>query len=77
MRPEKFTEAHKTPFLAELLCSNSLKSIDITNSNGLLKKELEIAGSLLIRIAYETKTPSGNALSVDRELFAKKVNRSY
>lgn len=73
MRPLKLTEAHQTGLLAELLCSNSLKSLDITNSNGLLKKELEIAGSLLIKIAYETRVPSGNALAVDRQLFAEKV----
>ncbi len=73
MRPLKLTEAHQTGLLAELLCSNSLKSLDITNSNGLLKKELEIAGSLLIKVAYETRVPSGNALAVDRELFAEKI----
>ncbi|ADR19019.1 methylenetetrahydrofolate--tRNA-(uracil(54)-C(5))-methyltransferase (FADH(2)-oxidizing) TrmFO [Calditerrivibrio nitroreducens] len=73
MRPHKLTEAHQTGLMAELLCSNSLKSIDITNSNGLLKKELELMGSLLIKIAYETRIPAGNALSVDRKLFAEKV----
>jgi methylenetetrahydrofolate--tRNA-(uracil-5-)-methyltransferase len=73
MRPKKLTEAHQTGLLAELLCSNSLKSIDITNANGMLKKELEFAGSLLIRLAYESRVPSGNALSVDRTIFAEKV----
>ncbi|MCA1933529.1 MAG: methylenetetrahydrofolate--tRNA-(uracil(54)-C(5))-methyltransferase (FADH(2)-oxidizing) TrmFO [Calditerrivibrio sp.] len=73
MRPLTNTEAHSTAFLAELLCSNSLKSMDITNSNGLLKKELELGNSLLIKIAYETKVPSGNALSVDRDLFSQKI----
>ncbi|MEF3254583.1 MAG: methylenetetrahydrofolate--tRNA-(uracil(54)-C(5))-methyltransferase (FADH(2)-oxidizing) TrmFO, partial [Deferribacterales bacterium] len=73
MRPLKMTEAHETGDLAELLCSNSLKSTDITNSNGLLKKELEIGNSLLIKVAYETRVPAGNTLAVDRELFSKKI----
>ncbi|MCX8084007.1 MAG: methylenetetrahydrofolate--tRNA-(uracil(54)-C(5))-methyltransferase (FADH(2)-oxidizing) TrmFO [Calditerrivibrio sp.] len=73
MRPLKQTEAHQTGLLAELLCSNSLKSMDLENASGLLKKELELMGSLLIKIALETKVPSGNALAVDRELFARKI----
>lgn len=75
MRPFTNTEAHNTAFLAELLCSNSLKSIDITNSSGLLKKELELGNSLLIKIAYETRVPSGNTLAVDRNLFSEKITK--
>ena len=72
MKP-KFTAAHKNPNLAELVCSNSLKSSDLLTAGGLLKQELRMLDSLLIRIADETKVPAGNSLSVDRELFSKKV----
>lgn len=73
MRPTKLTPAHRTPFLAELVCSNSLKSQELTNAHGLLKEELRILGSLVMKKADETSIPGGKALVVDRELFAKSV----
>ena len=72
MKP-KFTPAHKNENLAELVCSNSLKSNDITTAGGLLKEELRQLDSLLIKVADETRVPAGNSLSVDRNLFSQKV----
>ena len=72
MKP-KFTPAHKNINLAELVCSNSLKSNEITTAGGLLKEELRHLDSLLIKIADETRVPAGSSLSVDREKFSAKV----
>ncbi|MBE5757409.1 MAG: methylenetetrahydrofolate--tRNA-(uracil(54)-C(5))-methyltransferase (FADH(2)-oxidizing) TrmFO [Clostridiales bacterium] len=72
MKP-KFTPAHKNENLGELVCSNSLKSNDITTAGGLLKEELRKLDSLLIKIADETRVPAGNSLSVDRNLFAERI----
>src|SRR5208282_3752037 len=76
MRPEKMTEAHKTPLLAELVCSNSLRSREIVTGPGLLKKELEIAGSLVMRAALASEVPAGSAMAVDRTLFAAHINET-
>lgn len=73
MKPEHKSEAHKSNNFAELVCSNSLKSNEITNACGLLKKEMEILGSLFVKVANETSVPAGQALAVDRELFSKKI----
>ncbi len=73
MRPMNMTGAHKTDKFAEFVCSNSLGSFDIFNASGLLKKEMEILGGELIKIAYECSVPAGNALAIDRELFSQKV----
>lgn len=73
MKPQKYTPAHSNENLAEIVCSNSFKSNLLTNACGLLKEELRRLDSLLIRIADETKVPAGQALAVDREIFAKKV----
>ena len=75
MKP-KFTSAHKNPNLAELVCSNSLKSSDILTAGGLLKEELRHLGSLLIKVADETRIPAGSSLAVDRELFSKKITET-
>ena len=75
MKPRKFTEAHNNPNLAEIVCSNSLKSNLHTNACGLLKEELRYLDSLLIKIADKTQVPAGQALAVDRELFAKEVTK--
>lgn len=75
-KPTKFSPAHKNKNFAELVCSNSLKSNLLTNSCGLLKEELRQLGSLLLKIADEVKVPSGEALSVDRELFAQNVTQT-
>lgn len=73
-RPTTMTPAHQTGYFAELVCSNSLKSNRLDNACGLLKEEMRIMGSLTMQIAAETSVPSGNALSVDRDLFAKGVS---
>ncbi len=76
MRPARMTEAHKTGFLGELVCSNSFKSDSIGNANGLLKLELRMAGSLLMEIARNTRVPAGSAVCVDRTAFASEVTRA-
>ena len=73
MRPKKTTPAHETGNLAEIVCSNSFKSKLHTNACGLLKEELKLLDSLLIKIAEETAVPAGQALAVDREKFSKRV----
>ncbi len=73
MKPNNFSPAHSNKDLAEIVCSNSFKSNLHTNACGLLKEELRLLDSLLIRIADETSVPSGQALAVDREKFSKRV----
>lgn len=73
MKPQKFSPAHSNENFAEIVCSNSFKSNLHTNACGLLKEELRILDSLLIKIADETAVPAGQALAVDRELFSKRV----
>ncbi len=73
MRPTRYTPAHKTPFLSELVCSNSLKSRELTNAHGLLKEELRRLGSLVMNKADKAVIPGGKALVVDREIFAKTI----
>lgn len=75
MRPKKSTGAHKTDKFAEFVCSNSLGASDCSNASGLLKKEMEILGGELIRIARECSVPAGNALAIDRELFSETVTK--
>lgn len=73
MKPQKFSPAHSNENFAEIVCSNSFKSKLHTNACGLLKEELRILDSLLIKIADETAVPAGQALAVDRALFSKRV----
>ena len=73
MKPKKFSPAHFNSNLAEIVCSNSFKSNSITNACGLLKEELRILDSLLIKIADENSVPAGQALAVDREKFSQAV----
>ena len=73
MRPVKTTEAHKSDFFAELVCSNSLRSDSLENAVGLLKEEMRMLDSLIIRAADNTKVPAGSALAVDRDLFSKYI----
>ena len=72
-RPSKMTPAHTTGNFGELVCSNSLKSNRLDNACGLLKEEMRHMDSLTMRVASETCVPSGNALSVDRDAFSKKI----
>jgi methylenetetrahydrofolate--tRNA-(uracil-5-)-methyltransferase len=74
MRPAKSTPAHKTGDLAELVCSNSLRSDDPMHAAGLLKREMEAFGSLILGAARAAAVPAGSALAVDRERFAARIN---
>lgn len=73
MRPVKMTPAHKTSYFAELVCSNSLKSTEITDASGLLKREMKLLGSLVIKVAEMCSVPAGKALAVDRNRFASTI----
>ena len=73
MRPLKMTNAHLTGLMAELVCSNSLGSVQRNRPSGLLKEECKFLNSLLIACAEESALPAGDALAVDRELFSQKV----
>ena len=76
MRPRVKSAAHRTGDLAELVCSNSLKSQRSDRAGGLLKEELRFAGSLLLEIAEEASIPGGSALCVDRREFAHMVTET-
>ena len=73
MKPEKMTPAHKSPYFAELVCSNSLRSDELSNAVGLLKAEMRKMGSLIMESADANRVPAGGALAVDREGFARYV----
>jgi len=73
MKPEKYSPAHHFEGFAELVCSNSLRSNDVTNAVGLLKKELSELGSLIMEAAYATEVPAGSALAVNREEFSRYI----
>ncbi len=73
MRPRRSTPAHKTGDLAELVCSNSLRSDDPLHASGLLKREMEALGSLIVGAARRAAVPAGSALAVDRVRFAAAV----
>ncbi|MCL2408545.1 MAG: methylenetetrahydrofolate--tRNA-(uracil(54)-C(5))-methyltransferase (FADH(2)-oxidizing) TrmFO [Oscillospiraceae bacterium] len=73
MKPQKSTPAHLSPDFAELVCSNSLRSNDLTNAVGLLKEEMRRLGSVIIECADKTRVPAGGALAVDRSRFAAMV----
>ena len=76
MRPAKMTPAHQTSNLAELVCSNSFRSSSIINAVGLLKREMQILGSLVVRCGAEARVPAGDAFAVDRDRFAAAVTRA-
>ena len=69
------TPAHHTDRLAELVCSNSFKSVELTNAHGLLKAEMRRLGSIVLAAADEARVPGGAALAVDRDVFAAGVHR--
>ena len=75
MKPLKFSPAHKDQNFAELVCSNSFKGENLENAAGLLKKELEIGGSLILEAAQKNRVPAGGALAVDRDGFAEYVTQ--
>jgi methylenetetrahydrofolate--tRNA-(uracil-5-)-methyltransferase len=71
MKPQRFSEAHALPSLAELVCSNSLRGAGLENAVGLLKEEMRRLDSLFMTAADATRVPAGGALAVDRELFSR------
>jgi len=73
MKPALFSPAHKSPLLAELVCSNSFRSNAIENAVGLLKEEMRMMGSLIMEAADATAVPAGKALAVDRTLFSNYI----
>lgn len=75
-KPLKRSPAHKMDGFCELVCSNSLKAKRINSASGLLKKEMELLGSLTVPLAYKNEVPAGGALAVDRENFSKDVTKA-
>ena len=73
MKPKKMTPAHVSPYFGELVCSNSLRSDELTNAVGLLKAEMRALGSLFLESADKNRVPAGGALAVDREGFARTI----
>ena len=73
MKPQKYTPAHVSPDFAELVCSNSLRSDELTNAVGLLKEELRRLDSLVLESADRNRVAAGGALAVDRESFARYI----
>ena len=73
MRPKKLTPAHETGGFAELVCTNSMRSNQLSNAVGLLKEEMRRMGSLIMEAADATQVPAGGALAVDRADFSKYV----
>ena len=76
MKPEVYSLAHSSPFFAELVCSNSLKSQSIENASGVLKEEMGLMGSLILKVAKEARVPAGDSLAVDREVFSKQITQA-
>ena len=76
MKPHKMSPAHHSEQFAELVCSNSFRGDRLTNAVGLLKEEMRILGSLIMRCADETKVPAGGALAVDRDSFSAQVTKA-
>jgi methylenetetrahydrofolate--tRNA-(uracil-5-)-methyltransferase len=76
MKPAVYSSAHRSPYFAELVCSNSLKSESLENASGILKEELRLLDSLILKIARETRVPAGESLAVDREQFSKKITQT-
>ena len=74
MRPVRETPAHKTHRLAELVCSNTFKSTEVSNAHGLLKAEMRAMGSMILQAADDARVPGGSALAVDRDLFSAAVH---
>ena len=73
MKPEVYSPAHRSPFFAEIVCSNSFKSESIENAPGILKEEMGQLGSLILKVAKETRVPAGDSLAVDRQAFSKGI----
>ena len=76
MKPHKFSPAHKSPKLAELVCSNSLKAERLGSAAGLLKAEMRLFDSLCLKAADIAKVPAGGALAVDRDIFSDEITKA-
>ena len=76
MKPEVYSSAHRSPFFAELVCSNSFKSESLENASGILKEEMGQLDSLILKVAKEAKVPAGDSLAVDREIFSKQITQA-
>ena len=76
MKPEKMSPAHQSPYFGELVCSNSLRSDELTNAVGLLKAEMRAMDSLIMASADANKVAAGGALAVDREGFARRITET-
>lgn len=76
MKPQKMSPAHHSPLFAELVCSNSLRSDRLTNAVGLLKEEMRLCGSLIMRAADAARVPAGGALAVDRDRFSGHITQA-
>jgi len=75
MKPGLYSSAHRSPFFAELVCSNSFKSESIENASGVLKEEMGQLDSLILKVAQEVRVPAGDSLAVDREVFSREVTQ--
>ena len=73
MKPKKYSPAHHSEQLAELVCSNSFRGDQLTNAVGLLKEEMRLTGSLIMQCADDARVPAGGALAVDRSRFSELV----
>jgi methylenetetrahydrofolate--tRNA-(uracil-5-)-methyltransferase len=76
MKPGVYSPAHRSPFFAELVCSNSFKSESVENASGVLKEEMKQLDSLVLKVAKEAKVPAGESLAVDREVFSKQITQT-
>lgn len=76
MKPEKFSPAHHSAGFAELVCSNSLRSDQMSNAVGVLKAEMRLLDSLVMRAADAARVPAGRALAVDRNIFSEYITRT-
>ena len=76
MKPEKMSPAHHSPLMAELVCSNSLRSDRLTNAVGLLKEEMRMLDSLVMKAAEAARVPAGGALAVDRDTFSGYITKA-
>jgi methylenetetrahydrofolate--tRNA-(uracil-5-)-methyltransferase len=73
MKPLIYSPAHRSPMFAEIVCSNSFKSESLENAQGLLKEEMALLDSLIIKTAMEARVPAGGSLAVDRNVFSGKI----
>ena len=76
MKPYRYSPAHRSPFFAEIVCSNSFKSESMENASGILKEEMGRLDSLILKAARETRVPAGDSLAVDREAFSRRMTEA-